>query len=346
MSPHILIALALTMGTGTTTALMSSHWLLAWVGLEMSTLAILPIMSHKSHPRATEATTKYFLIQAAAASLILFSGMTNAWLTGFWDIQQMLHPLPTTILTAGLALKIGLAPLHFWMPDVLQGLSLTAGLILCTWQKIAPVGILLQLQPFSSTTLLLGLVSSLVGGWGGLNQTQLRKLLAYSSIAHLGWMVTVSQLSPPLALLSFLLYMIMTTAAFSTLMLNNTTGISALTIMWAKSPLAAAATPTIFLSLGGLPPLTGFLPKWLILQELTKQDMNIAATLMALSALLSLFFYLRISYVAVLTMTPNNLPGTTPWRLPQPKMTSPTATCIALSVMLLPTAPLMLTALS
>lgn len=86
-----------------------------------------------------------------------------------------------------LGLKIGLAPLHIWLPEVLQGLDLTTGLIISTWQKLAPFAILAQLSAHASPILIaIGLLSTLVGGWGGLNQTQLRKILAYSSIAHLG----------------------------------------------------------------------------------------------------------------------------------------------------------------
>lgn len=84
-------------------------------------------------------------------------------------------------------MKVGLAPTHFWLPEVLQGLDLTTGLILSTWQKVAPFALLLQIPHHNPTLLvILGLLSTLIGGWGGLNQTQLRKILAYSSIAHLG----------------------------------------------------------------------------------------------------------------------------------------------------------------
>jgi len=87
-----------------------------------------------------------------------------------------------------LALKVGLAPAHFWLPEVLQGLDLTTGLILSTWQKLAPFALIVQVAPSVNSYLMitLGLASTFIGGWGGLNQTQLRKILAYSSIAHLG----------------------------------------------------------------------------------------------------------------------------------------------------------------
>nr|YP_009990517.1 NADH dehydrogenase subunit 2 [Centrolabrus exoletus]QNM99767.1 NADH dehydrogenase subunit 2 [Centrolabrus exoletus] len=340
MNPYILATLLLGLGLGTTATFASSHWLLAWMGLEINTLAILPLMAQHHHPRAIEATTKYFLTQATAAAMLLFASTTNAWLSGQWEIQQTTHPLPLTMLTLALALKVGLAPVHIWLPEVLQGLDLTTGLVLSTWQKLAPFILLLQIQPASpSLLLLLGLASTLVGGWGGLNQTQLRKVLAYSSVAHLGWMILVLQFSPALTTLALLTYLVMTFSTFLTFKLNNATNINSLTTSWTKAPALTVITPLLLLSLGGLPPLTGFMPKWLILQELTKQDLALAATFAALTALLSLYFYLRLSYAMALTMSPNTLAGVTPWRLLSSQVTLPLATSAMATTLLLPVAP-------
>nr|ABG02936.1 NADH dehydrogenase subunit 2 [Percina burtoni] len=340
MNPYILAALLFGLGLGTTITFASSHWLLAWMGLEMNTLAIIPLMAQHHHPRAVEATTKYFLTQATAAAMLLFASTTNAWLTGQWDIQQMSHPLPITLITLALALKIGLAPVHSWLPEVLQGLDLTTGLILSTWQKLAPFALLLQIQPANSTILIaFGLASTLVGGWGGLNQTQLRKILAYSSIAHLGWMILVLQFSPSLTILTLLTYFIMTISTFLVFKLSKSTNINMLATSWAKAPALTALGPLVLLSLGGLPPLTGFMPKWLILQELAKQDLPLTATLAAMTALLSLYFYLRISYAMTLTMSPNTLTGTTPWRLQHSQFTLPLAMTTTATLLLLPLTP-------
>nr|WMI35249.1 NADH dehydrogenase subunit 2 [Antigonia capros]WMI35366.1 NADH dehydrogenase subunit 2 [Antigonia capros]WMI35379.1 NADH dehydrogenase subunit 2 [Antigonia capros] len=340
MNPHILAILLFGLGLGTTITLTSSHWLLAWMGLEINTLAIIPLMAQHHHPRAVEATTKYFLTQATAAAMLLFASTTNAWLTGQWEIQQMLHPLPATMITLALALKIGLAPLHSWLPEVLQGLDLTTGLFLATWQKLAPFALLLQLHPPNSAILIiLGISSTLVGGWGGLNQTQLRKILAYSSIAHLGWMILVLQFSPSLTLLTLLTYIVMTFATFLVFKYSKATNINALATSWAKAPALTALMPLVLLSLGGLPPLTGFMPKWLILQELTKQDLAPTATLAALTALLSLYFYLRLTYAMALTISPNNLVGITPWRLPSLQLTLPLTISITATTLLLPLTP-------
>nr|UXB56860.1 NADH dehydrogenase subunit 2 [Catostomus snyderi] len=341
MNPYVLTVLLSSLGLGTTLTFASSHWVLAWMGLEVNTLAILPLMAQHHHPRAVEATTKYFLTQATAAAMILFASTTNAWLIGEWDINNLSHPLAATMAIAALALKIGLAPVHFWLPEVLQGLDLLTGLILSTWQKLAPFALIVQLAPTIDPMLLttLGLASALVGGWGGLNQTQLRKILAYSSIAHMGWMLIVLQYAPQLTLLALGTYIFMTSAAFLTLKLSSATKISTLTMAWSKSPIMVTTAALVLLSLGGLPPLTGFMPKWLILQELAKQGLPLTATIMALAALLSLYFYLRLCYAMTLTMYPNTVNSIAPWRTRSTQLALPLALTTTIALGLLPLTP-------
>nr|AAY24592.1 NADH dehydrogenase subunit 2 [Kryptolebias sepia] len=340
MSPYLTVILSFTLGLGTMITFSSSHWLLAWMGLELNTFAILPFMAYQHFPRAMEATIKYFLIQTTAATMLLFASISNAWLSGQWDVQQMTHTLPLTLITMALALKIGLAPVHAWFPEVLQGLNLPTGLILSTWQKLAPLSLIVQIPSTNSSLLItLGITSILMGGWGGLNQTQLRKILGYSSVAHLGWMILVLQYAPSLTLLAFLTYIFLTFSMFLTFHCNQSTNMNSLSTSWTKTPTLAATAPFVLLSLGGLPPLTGFLPKWAILQELTKQDLLPIATLAALSALLSLYFYLRLSYAIALTTPPNNLPATLPWRITFKQPSIFLAATITISLCMLPLSP-------
>uniref|UniRef100_Q1W9F6 NADH-ubiquinone oxidoreductase chain 2 n=1 Tax=Apristurus macrorhynchus TaxID=376635 RepID=Q1W9F6_9CHON len=343
MNPLVLTILISSLGLGTTLTFIGSHWLLVWMGLEINTLAIIPLMIRQHHPRAVEATTKYFITQATASTLLLFASITNAWTSGEWSLIEMLNPTSATLVTIALALKIGLAPLHFWLPEVLQGLDLTTGLILSTWQKLAPFAILLQLYPLLNPNLLLflGVFSTMVGGWGGLNQTQLRKILAYSSIANLGWMITILHYAPNLTLLNLTLYIIMTLTTFFLFKIFNSMKINSISSSTTKSPLLSIITLMTLLSLGGLPPLSGFMPKWFILHELTKQDLFIPATIIALMTLLSLFFYLRLCYATTLTMNPSPTNMLSSWRT---KANHPTTTLLAsatISIFLLPLTPAM-----
>nr|UNY85891.1 NADH dehydrogenase subunit 2 [Emoia arnoensis] len=344
MNPIIMFLMLTSLATGTVITMTSTHWLMAWVGLELNTLSIIPIITKHHHPRSTEATTKYFLTQAAASAMLLFASMTNAWYTGTWDLSQFTNQPACIMLTMALSMKLGLAPLHFWLPEVLQGTSLNTALIITTWQKLAPLTLMFlthnSLNP--SILIFLGLLSSLVGGWGGLNQTQTRKIMAFSSVAHLGWMTVAMALNPNLALLNLLLYLLMTTTTFMMLMQTSSKTIKDLTTASALSPPTLALMMTLMMSLGGLPPLTGFMPKWLILQELTHYNFPTTALVLALSALLSLFFYLRLSYVSTLTTFPPTTTSSHKWRL-EPKLpTSPMSLMLLTSTLLLPISPMFL----
>nr|AFI47714.1 NADH dehydrogenase subunit 2 [Coereba flaveola] len=341
MNPQANLIFIASLLLGTTITISSHHWVMAWTGLEINTLAILPLISKSHHPRAVEAATKYFLTQAAASALVLFSSMTNAWQTGQWDITQLTHPTSCLILTSAIAIKLGLVPFHFWFPEVLQGSPLITGLLLSTIMKLPPIALLYMTSPSLNPTLLttLAILSTALGGWMGLNQTQIRKILAFSSISHLGWMTIIIAYSPKLTLLNFYLYAMMTTTVFLTLNTTKSLKLSTLMTAWTKTPPLNAMLLLTLLSLAGLPPLTGFLPKWLIIQELTKQDMTPAATLISLLSLLSLFFYLRLAYCTTITLPPHTTNHMKQWRTGKPANIS-IAILTTMSVMLLPLSPM------
>uniref|UniRef100_Q6VW50 NADH-ubiquinone oxidoreductase chain 2 n=1 Tax=Lepidopygia nana TaxID=2231779 RepID=Q6VW50_9PASE len=344
MNPQAKLVFITSLLLGTTITISSNHWIMAWTGLEINTLAILPLISKSHHPRAIEAATKYFLTQAAASALVLFSSMTNAWHTGQWDITQLTHPVSCLILTSAIAMKLGLVPFHFWFPEVLQGSPLTTGLILSTAMKLPPMTLLFMTSPSLNSTLLvtMAILSAALGGWMGLNQTQTRKILAFSSISHLGWMAIIITYNPKLTLLNFYLYTLMTAAVFMTLNSMKVLKLSTLMTAWTKAPSLSAMLMLTLLSLAGLPPMTGFLPKWLIIQELTKQDMAPAATVISLLSLLGLFFYLRLAYCATITLPPHTINHMKQWHTNKP--TNPlVAILTSLSITLLPVAPMILT---
>nr|ABW04369.1 NADH dehydrogenase subunit 2 [Crotaphytus collaris] len=343
MSPTTTMILISSLATGTIITLSSYHWLLAWIGLEINTLAIIPIISKQHHPRSTEAATKYFLTQAAASALILFSSTINAWEMGTWNILSMTNSQANVLLTMALAMKLGLAPAHFWLPEVLQGSTMKTALIISTWQKLAPTALMfLTINNLSPKILLtMGLLSTTIGGWGGLNQTQLRKIMAYSSIAHLGWMVTIAPMMTNIMILNLMIYITMTTSMFLALITTQSKTIQDTTTSWTSSPTITITTMLTLLSLGGLPPLSGFLPKWLILEELTTQNLTPMATLLAMTSLLSLFFYLRLTYTTTLTLSPNTPPIKHKWRF-KPKISKLLTITLPTSTMILPLTPMML----
>nr|ACC62670.1 NADH dehydrogenase subunit 2 [Apaloderma vittatum] len=343
MNPRAKLISIASMFIGTTITISSNHWAMAWTGLEINTLAIIPFISKSHHPRAIEASTKYFLVQAAASATLLFSSMTNAWTTGQWDITQLTSPISCLLLTLAIATKLGLVPFHFWYPEVLQGSSMITALLLSTLMKFPPITLLFLTSQSLNPTLLttLAILSTALGGWMGLNQTQTRKILAFSSISHLGWMAIIIIYNPKLTMLTFYIYFLITSTVFLSLNKTNTLKLSTLMISWTKVPMLNATLLLTLLSLAGLPPLTGFMPKWLIIQELTKQDMAPSATLIAMLSLLSLFFYLRLAYYSTITLPPNPANRMKQWYANKPTSTS-IAITTALSSMLLPLSPLIL----
>nr|QOD97274.1 NADH dehydrogenase subunit 2 [Eurypyga helias] len=344
MNPHAKLMSSLSLILGTTITISSNHWVMAWVGLEINTLAILPIISQPHHPRAIEAAIKYFLVQAAASALILFSSLTNAWTTGQWDITQLTTTTSSALLTIAIAMKLGLVPFHFWFPEVLQGSSLTTALLLSTMMKFPPITLLFMSSTSLNPSLLtaMAIASAALGGWMGLNQTQIRKILAFSSISHLGWMTIIIVFNPKLTLLTFYIYSLTTSTVFMALNTTKTTKLSTMMTSWTKTPMLNATLMLTLLSLAGLPPLTGFLPKWLIIQELTKQELSPAASIITMLSLLSLFFYLRLAYYSTITLPPNSTNHKKHWYINKP--TNPLiAALTSLSTLLLPISPLILT---
>nr|YP_001542743.1 NADH dehydrogenase subunit 2 [Melursus ursinus]ABM63240.1 NADH dehydrogenase subunit 2 [Melursus ursinus] len=343
MKPPILIIIMSTVILGTMIVLFSSHWLMIWIGFEMNMLAIIPILMKKFNPRATEASTKYFLTQATASMLLMLGIIINLLYSGHWTVSTISNPVASTVITIALAMKLGLSPFHFWVPEVAQGISLSSGVILLTWQKIAPLSVLYQISPSINPNLLVTMAATsvLVGGWGGLNQTQLRKILAYSSIAHMGWMAAIMVYNPTLMILNLAIYIMMTLGTFMLFMHNLSTTTLSLSHTWNKSPLIASLILALMLSLGGLPPLSGFIPKWMIIQELTKNDMIVMPTFMAITALLNLYFYVRLTYATALTMFPSANNMKMKWQFESTKKMILLPPLIVASTMLLPLTPML-----
>nr|YP_842400.1 NADH dehydrogenase subunit 2 [Pteroglossus azara flavirostris]ABG37747.1 NADH dehydrogenase subunit 2 [Pteroglossus azara flavirostris] len=340
MNPHAKLISSSSLALGTTIVITSNHWAMTWAGLEINTLAIIPMISKSHHPRAIEASIKYFLVQAIASATILLSSTINAWSAGQWDITQLTNHTSCLLLTTAIAMKLGLVPFHFWFPEVLQGSSLTTALLLSTLIKLPPLTILLitsnSLNPALLTTL--ALISTALGGWMGLNQTQTRKIMAFSSISHLGWMTLIIIYMPKLTMLTFCLYTLLTSSIFLTLNTSSATKLSTMMTSWMKNPPLNATLMLTLLSLAGLPPLTGFLPKWLIIQELTKQEMTLTALIAALLSLLNLFFYLRLTYYSTITLPPNTTNYMKHWYLDKTSFSS-IALLTSLSTLLLPISP-------
>nr|UFQ24269.1 NADH dehydrogenase subunit 2 [Anopheles janconnae] len=284
----------ITLMFGTLITISSNSWLGAWMGLEINLLSFIPLMNdNKKNLLASESSLKYFLTQAFASSILLFAIIIlmfffNNNLSQFYSLNEIL-------ILSTLMLKSGAAPFHFWFPEVMEGLSWINGLILMTWQKIAPL--MLISYNFCYNFFMMSIIlSMLIGSLGGLNQTSIRKLMAFSSINHLGWMLLAMMNNELLWMTYFLLYSLL---SISIIMMFNNFKLFYFNQIFNISMMNPIIKFLIFLnllSLGGLPPFLGFLPKWLVIQNLTNMNQLFILTISVCLTLITLYFYLRLSY--------------------------------------------------
>nr|QVT11091.1 NADH dehydrogenase subunit 2 [Rhagoletis cornivora]QVT11104.1 NADH dehydrogenase subunit 2 [Rhagoletis cornivora] len=288
---------------GTMITVSSNSWLSAWMGLEINLLSFIPLMSD-NNLMSTEASLKYFLTQAIASAVLLFA-IILMYMNNFPTIQHNLL-FNNLIIYSSLLLKSGAAPFHFWFPNVMEGLSWMNALILMTWQKIAPL-MLISYTNWSNFIFLVIILSTMMGSLGGLNQTSLRKLMAFSSINHLGWMLTAMQASESTWLIYFSMYSFL---SFSLIFMFNNFKMYHINQIFNSFFNSKTLKFCLFfnlLSLGGLPPFIGFLPKWLVIQLLIVNNQYILMTIMTMMTLITLFFYLRLCFAAfMLNYSENN----------------------------------------
>lgn len=198
-----------------------------------------------------------------------------------------------------------MAPFHFWFPNVIEGLNWTNNFILITWQKIAPLILLsfcLNILFFSLTIIF----SIFVGAIGGLNQTSLRKLIAFSSINHLGWIIRNIINNENIWKIYFLFYVFLSISIifiFNNFRIFNLNQIFNILI---KNKIQKILISIPLLSLGGLPPFLGFFPKWISIEIIIFENFFLLVFLIINFTLITLYFYIRISYSSFLLNHNNN----------------------------------------
>nr|QKJ80220.1 NADH dehydrogenase subunit 2 [Florometra sp. BMK-2020] len=308
MNRNINIFFLINIIIGTTIAITSNHWFLIWIGLETNTLSILPLIINNNNNRNIEATIKYFLINALAAAILLNAALINVWNNGSWIINSPINNNSIILFSIALLFKLSIAPFHFWFPEVINGVSLSNGLIISTWQKIAPTVITINIinNLNNNFIILCSLLSIILGSWNGLNQTLTRKIMAFSSINHIGWIILTSLFNQNISLIMLSLYIIINTSIFSNFINNNTTNISNSNKNNIINPWNAILTSTLLLSLGGLPPLSGFINKFISLNTIINNNAIIVTIPLILGSLISLFFYLRLVFNTNMINFPQN----------------------------------------
>nr|QXG19555.1 NADH dehydrogenase subunit 2 [Drosophila takahashii] len=280
---------------GTLITVTSNSWLGAWMGLEINLLSFIPLLSDNNNLMSTEASLKYFLTQALASTVLLFSSILLMLKNNMNN--EINESFTSMIIMSALLLKSGAAPFHFWFPNMMEGLTWMNALMLMTWQKIAPLMLISYLN-IKNLLLISVILSVIIGAIGGLNQTSLRKLMAFSSINHLGWMLSSLMISESIWLIYFLFYSFLSFVLTFMFNIFKLFHLNQLFSWFVNSKILKFSLFMNFLSLGGLPPFLGFLPKWLVIQQLTLCNQYFLLTVMMMSTLITLFFYLRICYSA------------------------------------------------
>nr|YP_010309743.1 NADH dehydrogenase subunit 2 [Epicauta tenella]UMR54860.1 NADH dehydrogenase subunit 2 [Epicauta tenella] len=283
---------------GTLIAISSFSWLGMWMGLEINLLSIIPLMNSSKNMLTSEASLKYFITQAMASLVLLLSitlmMITNESITPMVDIPFM------TLLNSALLTKLGAAPFHFWFPEVMEGLSWFNCSILLTWQKIAPMALLSNNQLQINFMVIIIMISLMVSTLMSLNQVSLRKIMAFSSINHIAWMISAMISSISIWMIYLMIYIFITLNITYIFNYSKISLINQIPSILNSDKTLKFSLMINFLSLGGLPPLLGFLPKWFTINWMIIHNYLFLALTLIIATLIMLFVYMRIMTSALL----------------------------------------------
>nr|AXS65881.1 NADH dehydrogenase subunit 2 [Bostrichoidea sp. 4 KM-2017] len=276
---------------GTLIAISSYSWMGMWLGLEINLLSIIPLMNNMKIYVSSESSLKYFITQALASTILLY---TIIMMSQMNYLNNLFMTSMMMIMNCSMFTKMGAAPFHFWFPEIMDGLTWMISFIILTWQKIAPM--IITMMNISSIKLLLIIIitSMIIGSIMGLNQTSMRKILAYSSINHIGWMIMSFLMQFMLWLFYFMIYSLISLILI--LMMNHEKifYLNQMMTMMKMNNLLKFSLNMNFMSLGGLPPFLGFIPKWLTLNLMLKNNLILMSLIMVLITLITLYYYIRI----------------------------------------------------
>jgi len=270
-----------------------NSWFLIWLALEINLLVFLPLIITKKRKYSSESALKYFLVQVVRSIIIIL--VTSLTLNN--NFRENL------VIIAAL-LKIGAAPIHQWVISIIEGISWQTTTLLLTLQKLNPLTILSYIFIENSFIIYCFIIfSAVLGSIGALNQTSLRKIIVYSSINHLAWLIISMQISSKLLYLYYSIYIIIliTVTRLIYLLQINTVR----QILQNKSKYIWVLIIS-FLSLGGLPPFTGFVPKIIILQELNRLHQVFILIILLFTRFLALFFYMRVILTSSINFSNSN----------------------------------------
>lgn len=302
----------------------ASNFLVLYMGLELQSLALYVLAAfHRDSTRSTEAGLKYFVLGALSSGLLLYGislvyGFTGT--IGFSGVAEVLAANPhhagatlgLVFILAALSFKVSAAPFHMWTPDVYEGAPTSVTAFFSVVPKLAGMGLLLQVLfgPFASLApdwsqlvAIMAALSMAVGALGALGQTSIKRLLAYSSIGHVGFALMALAAHDDAGIKAVLLYLafyvIMSLGAFSVVLLmrrdnrmleeiGDLSGISRL------HPGLAAAMAILMFSMAGIPPMVGFFTKLYVFMAALQAGLIGLSIIGAVSSVVGAYYYIRI----------------------------------------------------
>ena len=289
-----------TLFIGRLIAISSPHWIYLWMGLELNLLSFVPLLRRSLNYQESEAAVKYFLVQSLGRILLLLGILS----INYFPLVIQYYSVRKYILLGGLLIKIGVAPFHFWFPQVISMISWPLCIILTTWQKIVPLFIIISIININDLIFIsfVVIIRALVGGFGGLNQTYIRSLLAYSRIGHIAWILRCIIFSLRIIWLYYIIYCFITLRIiFIIIIINQFSSISSFIIK--NIPFILILTfIVLLLSLGGLPPLLGFVPKLMVITNLIGVISIGLIFILILGSLINLYYYLLIVFSSILVV--------------------------------------------
>nr|QWC53762.1 NADH dehydrogenase subunit 2 [Chudania hellerina] len=282
-----LILLMTTMTVGVLVSLSSNSFMMMWIGLEISMISFVPFMTLKGLI-GSESSMKYFIVQSVSSSIFMLGIM----------IKIMYNMNFELMISISLLIKIGMAPFHSWVLTVIEGLNYFLVFILISTMKIVPLFILSMLNFNLNLVISLSLI---IGSVMGLNQISIRKLMGYSSIFNMGFLVSVIKLNS-LWIMFFIIYSIMVMIIlyifykinfnYLNQIMINEFDFKTKTSMW-----------MCLLSMGGMPPLMGFLNKIMIFEYMFIIKNFMILFFMMTSSLMVMFYYTRISLLSLMNFS-------------------------------------------
>nr|AYW52246.1 NADH dehydrogenase subunit 2 [Cleridae sp. 1 ACP-2013] len=287
----------MTMVLGTLISISSYSWLGMWMGLEINMISIMPLFSNYKNMYTSEASIKYFITQTLASMMILFSIIIFSMNS---CLNMNLNSFILMMLNSALLTKMGAAPFHFWFPEVMEGLNWWNNLILLTWQKIAPMVLIMYNSSFSLFFSIIIILCMMISSIMGFNQISLRKILTFSSINHIGWMISALLMSKTLWIFYFIIYTIISINIIYIFSKFKMFFINQLISMLNYNSVMKLFFMMNFFSLGGIPPFIGFLPKWFVINQMILNNQIMLTFIMIIFTLLTFYFYMRIMFSSLI----------------------------------------------